>query len=288
MSAGLNQYAVYRLRRDRRETRTRRHQSFDYLKDHDLKVESDLYEQVYLAGFDPAQSLMTLRRSLEEALPKGITGETLAIGDVLAVTRDGVTCAYYVDPDRLLQIPGFFHVAASAPTITTDTADFQIEGRPGNWGAVDEIWLDGHHFFLMQSMRFGKSAAYAVIDSHGRQAADDTLQGFTDEVRRQLRAYIAEQDEVNLQTAAATPATEPGATEDPPQGDTELYAASAGPSGSTSTKMSLPISKESAGNSQNAGQLNTKGKKKRRAPHRRKKGKLPLKGRKSVLERLRR
>ena len=40
MSNGLNQYAVYRLRRDLKETRFLRHQSYQYLLKNNQKVVS--------------------------------------------------------------------------------------------------------------------------------------------------------------------------------------------------------------------------------------------------------
>ena len=200
MSETLNQYAVYRLRRDLKETRHYRHQSYQYLQEHSLKVRSDYYEQSFLAGFDPAMNRTDLRRQLEKELPAGVTGQTLGISDVLAITRGGITTAYYVDSDRLIALTGFFHVTSSGTALTIDTADFQIEGRPGNWFAIDEKWIDGQNFLLMQSQQFGTNAAYAVLDSHGRQAAEDTTKGFTDEIIHQIREYIRNQD-----TASHTP-----------------------------------------------------------------------------------
>ena len=55
MSEGLNQYVVYRLKRALRETRTRRHQSYQYLQKYQMEVISDLYDQIYLSEFDPSK-----------------------------------------------------------------------------------------------------------------------------------------------------------------------------------------------------------------------------------------
>ncbi len=53
---------------------------------------------------------------------------------------------------------------------------------------------DYKDFFLMQSQQFGKDAAYVVVDSNGNVAAEDTTIGFTDEVIRQIRAYMERQN----------------------------------------------------------------------------------------------
>ena len=158
MSGPLNQFSVYRLRRDMKETRTRRHQSYAYLQQYGLQVRSDYYDQLYLSElylseFDPETTEMELRRRLEKDLPADASGDTLAIGDVLAITREGITEAFYVDKQFLVPLKGFFHVASSSGLLTMDTKDYQIEGRAGNWFAAEETWIDGRHFLLMQSQK---------------------------------------------------------------------------------------------------------------------------------------
>ena len=276
MSTGLTQYAVYRLRRDRRETRSRRHQSFRYLYEHGLKVESDFYEQVYIAGFDPALTAVNLRRQLEKELPAGITGEALSVSDVLAVTREGITGAFYVDPDRLVPLPGFFHVASSVPAVTIDTTDFQIEGRPGNWLAAEEGWIDGRQFFLMQSQEFGKNAAYAVLDSEGRQAAQDTAVGFSDEVVRQIREYM------QRQAVSAEQTRLPADSRPPLENWQKSYE--------NGEYLRSAEMAEEQNYSMIDGRMNNIPPKpiiyKRRTGRKRKNGRLPVKGRESVLKRL--
>ena len=205
MSEGLNQYVVYRLKRALRETRIRRHQSYQYLQKYQMVVISDLYDQIYLSEFDPSLSPLQLRRQLEKELPADSAGETLAISDVLAITRYGITSAYYVDPDKMVSLTGFFHVPSSREQLTTETADFQIEGRPGTWLVAEDIWIDGHHFFLMQNQFFGRKAACAVLDSRGHPAAEDTTNGFSDAVIKQIREYIHGQKSENKNSVADEP-----------------------------------------------------------------------------------
>ena len=198
MSGPLNQFSVYRLRRDMKETRTRRHQSYAYLQQYGLQVRSDYYDQLYLSEFDPETTEMELRRRLEKDLPADASGDTLAVGDVLAITREGITEAFYVDKQSLVPLKGFFHVASSSGLLTMDTSDYQIEGRAGNWFAAEETWIDGRHFLLMQSQKHGTNAAYAVLDSRGHIAAEDTYKGFTPETVRQIREYIKRQEEEQI------------------------------------------------------------------------------------------
>lgn len=299
MSRSLNQYAVYRLRYDRKETRVLRHQSYRYLQEHGLKICSDYYTQLYLSGFDPQLSPTELRRQLEKELPAGITGTALDTGDVLAVTKEGITRAYYVDSNSLVVLSGFFHVAASAEILSIGMSDCRIEGRPGLWLAAEEMWIDGHCFLLMQSQEFGRKAAYAVLDSYGRQAADDTEKGFSEETIGQIREFIQRQD------VAAAPSA--GQEEEPDAAKTSAQAKAprqdmnsgkpedGGPSSEyvrphyTAENMPQeknPPEEEFVSETKENGNKHSSSKR-RRKRKKRKNGVLPMKGRESVLKRLR-
>ena len=194
MSNGRKQFAVYRLKKGLWENEALRYRSWNYLQKFHIQVQSDRYEQVCVSRFSWDLDASDLRRQLENGLPAASSGEKLEVSDVLAVTKDGITTAYYVDPEKLIVLTGFFHTTASTALLSIDTTDYQIEGRNGNFLAADEIWIDGQHFFLMQSQQFGKNAAYVVLDSNGKVAAEDTTVGFTEEVIRQIREYIRRQN----------------------------------------------------------------------------------------------
>lgn len=304
MSEGLNQYVVYRLKRALRETRALRHQSFQYLQKYQMKVISDLYDHIYLSEFDPSLSPLQLRRRLEKELPADSAGETLAISDVLAITRYGITSAYYVDPDKLVSLTGFFHVPESRELLTTETTDFQIEGRPGTWLVAEDIWIDGNHFFLMQNQFFGRKAACAVLDSRGHPAAEDTTNGFSDAVIKQIREYIHGQNGENKNsTPDEPPELEPIQSSETDERSDPLPAIEIVPDHTASEGLTLELKvienqKPDSGDLEPVSNLGpvlnpepdsrpnpvpdeNKQKKKRRS------GKVPLRYRSSVLERLR-
>ena len=283
MSTGLNQYAVYRLRRDIKETRSLRNQSYQYLLKNNRKVASDHYRQLFLARFDPALTPADLRRQLEKELPAGITGKALEVSDVLAFTRDGITTAFYVDSQRLVSLPGFFHVHVSAPVLSLGTTDYKIEGRPGTWTVREEYWVDGRRFLLMQSQQFGIKAALAVLDSDGHPAAEDTFTGFSQEVIDQIREYIRRSNNG--------------------QDDTASQAETRDEDSSINGTVTVPVSAYSGGNSNDSSRKNDektswaadkqivkakkKSTKRKRKPKKKRKGPRPLWSRSSVLERLR-
>ena len=283
MSTGLNQYAVYRLRRDIKETRSLRNQSYQYLLKNNRKVASDHYRQLFLARFDPSLTPADLRRQLEKELPAGITGKALEVSDVLAFTRDGITTAYYVDSQRLVSLPGFFHVHVSAPVLSLGTTDYKIEGRPGTWTAREEYWVDGRRFLLMQSQQFGSKAALAVLDSDGHPAAEDTFTGFSQEVIDQIREYIHHSDNSRDDAAGKTETR----GEDRSNADVVTVPVSAGPSESNNGPSRKIDERENRAGDKQIVKTKKKPTKRKRKAKKKRKGPRPLWSRSSVLERLR-
>lgn len=274
MSNGRKQFAVYRLKKGLWENEALRYRSWNYLQKFHIQVQSDRYEQVCVSPFSWDLDASDLRRQLENGLPAASSGEKLEVSDVLAVTKDGITTAYYVDPEKLIVLTGFFHTTASTALLSIDTTDYQIEGRAGNFLAADEIWIDGQHFFLMQSQQFGKNAAYVVLDSNGKVAAEDTTVGFTEEVIRQIREYIQRQN-VAKEIPAREAATPPLENWQKSYENGEYLR---------SAEMT-----EEQNYSMIDGRMNnmpTKGPAHQRPARKHRKGKLPMKGRESVLKRL--
>lgn len=185
----LNQYAVYQIKPGA-ETRTLRYKSYGYLLENHITVDADNYRQVYLTTMVKEAAPDEIRRQLEKKLPPKFMGAALNVSDVIAVTKEGISTAYYVDKDRLVLIPGFFRINSSAALITMETEGFALEGRKGNWMAADETVVDGRQFFLMVSETYGRSAAYAVVDACGKKAAEDTADGFDEKTVRQIRQYL--------------------------------------------------------------------------------------------------
>ena len=283
MSTGLNQYAVYRLRRDIKETRSLRNQSYQYLLKNNRKVASDHYRQLFLARFDPSLTPADLRRQLEKELPAGITGKALEVSDVLALTRNGITTAYYVDSQRLVSLPGFFHVHVSAPVLSLGTTDYKIEGRPGTWTAREEYWVDGRRFLLMQSQQFGSKAAFAVLDSDGHPAAEDTFTGFSQEVIDQIREYIHHSDNSRDDAAGKTETR----GEDRSNADVVTVPVSADSSESNNGPSRKIDERESRAGDKQIVKTKKKPAKRKRKAKKKRKGPRPLWSRSSVLERLR-
>ena len=136
-------------------------------------------------------------------------------------------------------------------------------------------------------MKARNEVAFAVLDSHGKTAAADTMDGFTDQVIEQIRDYMHRR---NTTTRQSTENADKGS-----DANKSSTMASKNTTKNTETELT-PVGKteilppeESA---PERGRLNRDEKKeqeaRQRRKKRRKKGKLPLKGRDSVLDRLKR
>lgn len=203
----LNQYAIYQLKMEA-SVRPLRYKTYAYLVENHLKVDADNYHQVYLTTIVGEQTPEGIRRQLEKKLPPKFMGNALNVSDVIAVTKEGISTAYYVDKTGLVVIPGFFRNNSSATLITMDTEGFVFEDRKGSWMATDETVIDGRQFFLMVSETYGRNAAFAVVDDQGRQAAEDTFNGFDDKTTQQIRQYMNPPEQQKEPPAADKPQME--------------------------------------------------------------------------------
>ena len=185
----LNQYAVFQLKRDT-STKPMRYKSYKHVIENNISVVSDNYHQVYITPLIQDTKPEEIRGQLEKKLPSKFKGNALNVSDVIAITKDGVTSAYYVDISGMVMIPGFFRMNSSTAMITMQTKGFVFDDRKGSWMASDETIIDGKQFFLMESETYGWSAAYAVVDDQGRKVAEDTYNGFDDRTIQQIRNYL--------------------------------------------------------------------------------------------------
>ncbi len=103
----MKSYSIYQIKEDAKNGRYIKFMGLDFLKENDLcevngdlcKLDSDLYEKVYEAEYEPNPEATTevildyLYRMFQGAKPEGYTGHSLSVSDV--VVLDGT--AYYVD-----------------------------------------------------------------------------------------------------------------------------------------------------------------------------------------------
>ena len=169
-----------------------------YLREHARPVTIDNYVSVLRGNLQDGVSVKKLRERLERKLQDNIS---INISDVIAVTKDGITAAYYVDPTKLILLPDFFYQSASGALITIDSENLSLDRRKGSWMTIDTMRIDGRNLFLMQSQDYGRDAPYVVVDETGKEIAADK-NGFTEETIEQIRSSLKELEA--RQTAAVT------------------------------------------------------------------------------------
>lgn len=185
MDAG--KYELYQLKTGD-EYKDIRFRPLRYLREHECSVTVDNYVTVFKGNVQDSENMKLLRERLEKELQANLC---INVSDVIAVTKDGITAAYYVDPTKLILLPDFFHQPASGALITIDSENCPLDGRKGSWMTIDTLRLDGRNLFLMQSQDYGKDAPYVVADEQGRELATDR-KGFTEECIEQIRKALKE------------------------------------------------------------------------------------------------
>lgn len=183
-------YELYQMR-DEPELEQYRFRPYRYLQEHDVRVNIDLYACVLRDETQHDEKARNLRKRLEMELPNDCSGLCVNIGDVLAITKSGITEAFFVDPEKLILVPDFFYVPNNGALITIDTENCTLDGRKGSWMTVDSMMIDCRLYFLMQSLDYGRDAPYVVVDEQGKEFVADK-KGFTDESIEQVRKAAAE------------------------------------------------------------------------------------------------
>lgn len=179
---------------------------YRYLREHGIAVRMESYDLVLRGELKDHENVKMLRERLSKELPSTEHARScgpemdaahdqasfcINVGDVVAITRGGLTTAYYVDPTRLILLPDFFHQPASGALITIDTDNFPLDGRKGSWMTIDTLRIDGRNLFLMQSQDYGKDAPFVIVDEAGKEIAADK-NGFTEDVIEQIRSSLKE------------------------------------------------------------------------------------------------
>ncbi|MCD7889671.1 MAG: YodL domain-containing protein [Oscillospiraceae bacterium] len=184
----INQFVVYQVKMSA-EFRTLRFRPYSELQEKNLRVDISNYEQVYLSQMAPDDSVQTVRKRLEEKIPKTFKGHSISVSDVIVMNKAGVVSAYYVDKDKLIAIAGFLRLNTSGSLVSMDTTEFKIDGKPGTWLACDDTIVDGKQFFLMQNEQMKNSAACVIVNDAGKVIVNEASQ-FNETAIQQIRAFL--------------------------------------------------------------------------------------------------
>ena len=166
------QCAVYQVK-DTPEYRDVRFRSYEKLKSEGRTVQIENYQQVYIGRIQPGETPADIKTRLQKQRPKNFKGHSIGCSDVIVITDDGKTTAYYVNKDGFIIIPEFLTIKSSSDTrLSIDTTGYEIEGKKGTWLAQDYILMNEKKWFLMEHEEYGTRAAYVILPMFLYKLAD--------------------------------------------------------------------------------------------------------------------
>ena len=182
-----SQCAVYQVK-DTPEYRDVRFRSYEKLKSEGKTVQIENYHQVYIGRIQPGETPADIKTRLQKQRPKNFKGHSIGCSDVIVITDDGKTTAYYVNKDGFIIIPEFLTIKSSSDTrLSIDTTGYEIEGKKGTWLAQDYILMNEKKWFLMEHEEYGTRAAYVILSEEGAVVMNDCYNGFDEEARRNIQ-----------------------------------------------------------------------------------------------------
>ena len=187
--------AVYQVK-DTPEYRDVRFRSYEKLKGEGRTVQIENYQQVYIGRIQPGETPADIKLRLQKQRPKNFRGHSIGCSDVIVITDDGKTTAYYVNKDGFIIIPEFLTIKSSSDTrLSIDTTGYEIEGKKGTWLAQDYILMNEKKWFLMEHEEYGTRAAYVILSEEGAVVMNDCYNGFDEEARRNIQNFMQQQAE---------------------------------------------------------------------------------------------
>ena len=211
-----SQCAVYQVK-DAPEYRNVRFRSYAKLKSEGKEVRAENYQQVYIGRIQPGETPADIKTRLQKQRPKNFKGHSIGCSDVIVLTDDGKTIAYYVDKDGFIIVSDFFQMKNSSDTkLDVDTKGYTIEEKKGTWQVIDYILMNERKWFLMEHEEYGPRAAYVVLSDDGAVVMNDNYNGLDAEAREKIQNFLKQQEEKEQETSPQQQVT-PIGQEQPPQ-----------------------------------------------------------------------
>lgn len=192
-----SQCAVYQVK-ETPEYRDVRFRSYEKLRSEGKSVSIENYQQVYIGRIQPGETPADIKIRLQKQRPKNFKGHSIGCSDVLVITDEGKTTAYYINKDGFIIVPEFLTIKNSSDTrLSIDTTGYEIEGKKGTWLAQDYILMNEKKWFLMEHEEYGTRAAYVILSEDGAVVMNDCYNGFDEEARRNIQNFMQQQMQPN-------------------------------------------------------------------------------------------
>ena len=195
-----SQCAVYQVK-EAPEYRNVRFRSYAKLKSEGKEVRAENYQQVYIGRIQPEETPADIKTRLQKQRPKNFKGHSIGCSDVIVLTDDGKTTAYYVDKDGFIIVSDFFQMKNSSDTkLDVDTKGYTIEGKKGTWQVIDYILMNERKWYLMEHEEYGPRAAYVVLSDDGAVVMNDNYNGLDAEAREKIQNFLKQHEEKEQKT----------------------------------------------------------------------------------------
>ena len=195
-----SQCAVYQVK-EAPEYRNVRFRSYAKLKSEGKEVRAENYQQVYIGRIQPEETPADIKTRLQKQRPKNFKGHSIGCSDVIVLTDDGKTTAYYVDKDGFIIVSDFFQMKNSSDTkLDVDAKGYTIEGKKGTWQVIDYILMNERKWFLMEHEEYGPRAAYVVLSDDGAVVMNDNYNGLDAEAREKIQNFLKQHEEKEQKT----------------------------------------------------------------------------------------
>ena len=71
--------------------------------------------------------------------------------------------------------------------IRSDTVDYKIAERDGNWMTTDDIIIDGKQYYLLEHQEFRHDAPAVIMDAYGKMVMEECVNGFDEAAKQRIR-----------------------------------------------------------------------------------------------------
>ena len=215
-----SQCAVYQVK-ETPEYRDVRFRSYEKLRSEGKSVSIENYQQVYIGRIQPGETPADIKIRLQKQRPKNFKGHSIGCSDVLVITDEGKTTAYYINKDGFIIVPEFLTIKSSSDTrLSIDTTGYEIEGKKGTWLAQDYILMNEKKWFLMEHEEYGTRAAYVILSEDGAVVMNDCYNGFDEEARRNIQNFMQQQaakEQERQKQQQVQSQMQPNQTQQPPE-----------------------------------------------------------------------
>ena len=182
----LNQFAVYRVNQQT-EGKVLWHLPYQEAIQQNVSIIIENYRLISIHEMQEKEKVADIWKRMKKQCE---------VSDVLVLNKNGEISCYYVDENYPQYLAGFIRINTSGALITMETENYQIDGKKGNWIAIDTIIIDGKQFYLMEHQVYRDQAQGVILDAYGKMVVEECKK-FDEKTKQKIHNYIQQQIPLN-------------------------------------------------------------------------------------------